>query len=353
VGERSPAEMRLSVIGYDPIGAWTKAAVSAEELLAYRNPAGVNWINVNGLKDSASIVRIAEAYKIHPLTVEDILNTEHRPKVELFDEYLFFTLKSITLTEESGDAEGAASADQASGSGCSPRVKANFEQISIVLTADTVITFQEKSGDSFDPIRRRIQANVGRLRKEGPDYLAYGLVDSIVDSYFLGLDRIGTILEDFEDRAMDETGQAFIRDLQAIKSEVLKIRRAVWPLRESVAALMRLESPFISEELGPFLKDLHDNVIQAAESVEGYRDLIAGVLEVNLSAVSNRMNEVMKVLTIISTIFIPLTFIAGVYGMNFRTMPELNWPWGYPMVIAIMLVIAGAMIAFFKRKKWL
>ena len=340
IGGRSPTDMVLSMIGYDPIGSWTKSAVSVDELLTYRNPGGLSWINVNGLKDTQAISRIAEAYKVHPLTVEDILNTEHRPKVEEFDEYLFITLKAITW-RTSPDPE----ADR--------RGYPEYEQISIVLTRDTVITFQEQAGDSFDPIRRRIDANLGRICKMGSDYLAYGLVDSIVDGYFLVLDRIGTRLEDFEARATEESSQDFMRELQAVKQDIVHMRRAVWPLRESIAALLRLETPLISEELEPFLKDLHDNAVQAAESLESYREIVAGVLEVNLSSVSNRMNEVMKVLTIISTIFIPLTFIVGVYGMNFRHMPELEQSWGYPAIWGAMGLIALGMIVFFKKRKWM
>ncbi|HCM26122.1 MAG: magnesium and cobalt transport protein CorA [Treponema sp. GWB1_62_6] len=332
--------MVLSVIGYDPIGSWTKSAVTVDELLGYRNTGGVNWINVNGLKDAQAISRLAQAYGIHMLTVEDILNTEHRPKVEEFDDYIYFTLKAISWKEalqpEAGETGGV-----------------EYEQISVVLTGDTVITFQEEAGDSFDPIRRRIDANLGRIRKMGPDYLAYGIVDSIVDSYFLVLERLGTELELFETRAIEETGRAFMRELQAIKQEVLRMRRAIWPLRESIGALVRMETELISGELAPFLKDLHDNVVQAAETMESYRELTAGILEVNLSSVSNRMNEVMKVLTIISTIFIPLTFIVGVYGMNFRFMPELESRWGYPLAWGVMAVIAGAMVAFFKKRKWM
>lgn len=340
VGDRKPTEMRLSVIGYDPIGSWTRTAADMGELLGYRNPGGVNWININGLKEPEAIARLAEAYKIHSLTVEDILNTEHRPKVEEFDDYLFITLKAITW-EFSTTGDRYYPGEPA------------YEQISIILTADTVITFQESAGDSFDPIRRRIEANLGRIRKMGPDYLAYGLVDSIVDGYFLVLEQLGTVIEEFENRATEETGQRFMRALQHVKQEVLRMRRAVWPLRESVSAILRLDSPLVSEELSPFLKDLHDNIVQAAETVESYRDITAGIMEVNLSVISTRLNEVMKVLTIISTIFIPLTFIAGVYGMNFKYMPELEQPWGYPLVWGVMGSIAIGMLVFFKKRKWL
>ena len=345
VGGREPTKMRLSVIGYDPIGSWTKTAPSVDELLRYRNPGGVNWININGLKDGEAISRITAAYGIHPLTVEDILNTEHRPKIEEFEDYLFITLKAITWREAASPESDSPGGGETSGT--------EYEQISIIFTKDTVITFQEVPGDCFDPIRKRIEANLGRICKMGPDYLAYALVDSIVDSYFIVLEKLGTTLESYEMRAIDESGSAFMRELQSVKQEVVRIRRSVWPLRESVAAMLRLESELVSAELNPFLKDLHDNVVQAAETVENYRELIAGIVEVNLSAMSNRMNEVMKVLTIISTIFIPLTFIVGVYGMNFRFMPELESQLGYPVVLGSMGAIATGMVYFFKRKKWM
>jgi magnesium transporter len=324
--------MALSIIGYDPVGAWISTADTVDELLKHRNPAGISWININGLKDSAAITRLAEIYRIHPLTVEDILNTEHRPKLEDFEDYVFFTLKAV-YTQPQGELE--------------------FEQISLIFTENTVITFQEKPGDPFDRIRRRIMNNVGRIRRMGADYLAYALIDSAVDEYFHVLDVFGLGLEQFEERAVDENDQTFISDIQRGKQKLLEIRRIVWPLRESLSLLARLDSPLINDELDPFLRDLQGNAIQAAETVESYRELIAGVMEVNLSSVSNRMNKVMKVLTIISTIFIPLTFIVGVYGMNFAHMPELGIPYGYPLTWGVMILIALGMIFFFKRRRWI
>jgi magnesium transporter len=332
VGDRRPEEMALSIIGYDPAGAWSRSADTVDELLQYRSDSGITWINVNGFRESAAISRLAEVYKIHPLTIEDVLNTERRPKVEEFDDYLFITLKEISNPVDS------------------PFV---FDQISLVLTKNTVITFQETAGDSFDGIRRRILHNLGRVRKQGADYLAYSLLDSVVDRYFLVLDTLGTALEDFEGRAVDDKDKAFITDLQQTKQRLHHARRAIWPLRESLSLLIRTESAFIKDELSPFLKDLQDNVIQASETVESYREAISGIMEVHLSAASNRLNKVMKVLTIISTIFIPLTFIVGVYGMNFTHMPELASPYGYPIVWGIMILIALGMIAFFKKRNWL
>jgi magnesium transporter len=334
VGDRNPSEMALSIIGYDPVGAWVKTADTIEELLGYRNTGGITWINVNGLKDSGAIGELAQFYRIHPLTVEDILNTGHRPKVEEFGEYLFITLKAMQYKADNEN-------------------QYEYEQISLICTMDTIITFQEIPGDSFDGIRRRILNNMGRIRKQGADYLAYAIIDSVVDNYFLVLDALGTGLEQFEERATDESDNAFITDIQRAKQNLFRIRRAVWPLRESLSFLVRLDSPLINDELEPFLKDLQGNVVQAAETVENYRELLAGMMEVNLSSVSNRMNNVMKVLTIISTIFIPLTFIVGVYGMNFSYMPELGIRYGYFVIWGVMLLIAGGMVIFFKKRHWI
>ncbi|MDR1100700.1 MAG: magnesium/cobalt transporter CorA [Treponema sp.] len=322
--------MDLSIIGYDPAGAWQKKAETLDELLSYRNPAGITWINVECLDQPLLIHSLAERYHIHPLTVEDILDTEQRPKVEEFDDYLFITLKAVN-----------------------PSTGLVFEHISLALTTDTVITFQEKAGDCFDGIRKRILNNAGRVRRMGTDYLAYLLIDAMVDKYFTVLEGLGSGIEDFEDRVVDENDETLLRDIQKIKQDLLRVRRVIWPLRESLSILIHLDSPRIGDDLAPFLTDVYDHVIQAAETVESYRELIAGVMEINLSAVSNRMNKVMKVLTIISTIFIPLTFIAGVYGMNFRFMPELEIPWAYPLTLGIMALIALGMLIYFKRRHWI
>jgi magnesium transporter len=331
VGEKDPMETAFSVIGYDPDHGWLKSADTVDELLTFKNPGGITWINVNGLKDSAAIARLAEAYGIHPLTVEDILDTGQRPKMEEFDNYLFFILKDLHFREKNG---------------------LSLEQISLVLMENTVLTFQEVAGDPFSGLRRRILNNGGRVRKMKADYLAYGLVDAVVDAYFLVLDHMGDKIEEFEDRAVDEKDDSFMPDIQDVKQDLIRVRRVIWPLRESLSLLPRLGSPFIHEELGPFIKDLYDNVIQAAETVETYRELVTGVMEVNFSAVSNRLNQVMKVLAIISTLFIPLTIIVGVYGMNFAHMPELSYPYAYPITWGVMILIALGMLIFFKHRHW-
>ncbi|MDR2782452.1 MAG: magnesium/cobalt transporter CorA [Treponema sp.] len=355
--------MRFSIIEYNSAGAWQRNIETIEELLprtqsaaqsassydtqddsqnAARNASdtqevplcgsGVTWINVDGLEDAAAINKLAEIYRIHPLTVEDIRDAGQRPKVEDFERYLFITFKAVN---RSGGEEN------------------RLEQISIVLMEDTVITFQELPGDSFDPIRRRILGNAGKIRRSGADYLAYAIMDSIIDEYYLILDDLTGAIDEFEERALDETDESLMPDFQKVKQTLIRIKRVVSPLRESLMALMHLESPLINSELRPFLKDLHDNVMQAAETVENCRELLAGIMEINLATISTRMNKVMKVLTIISTIFIPLTFIAGVYGMNFRFMPELDWRYAYFVVWGVMAAIAIGMLIFFKRRKWL
>jgi magnesium transporter len=320
----------VNIIGYDPAGAWEHSAGSIEEILHYRNPAGITWIDMNRL-DTDLIHELAKTFRIHPLTVEDILDTEQRPKAEEFDDYLFITFKAIHQKDEGP----------------------SFEQISIVLKEDLVLTFQERPGDNFDGIRKRIRDNAGRIRRVGADYLAYALMDAVVDEYFFALDALGDEIETFEDRAAGDGDADFIPDIQKTKQKLFTLRKSIWPLRDSVSHIIHSDSSVVRDELEPFFKDLHDHVLQAAETVESYRELVAGVMEVNLSAVSNGMNRIMKVLTIISTIFIPLTFIVGVYGMNFDVMPELHFLYGYPVVMGIMLLVAAGMLIFFKRRRWI
>jgi magnesium transporter len=319
------------------VGAWKKTAATAEELLEYRNPAGITGINVYGVDQPGEIQALADFFHIHPLTVEDILDAGQRPKTEEFDEYLFITLKAVNPGGEDGqDGEELC-----------------FEHMSIVVAGDTVLTFQEKPGDYFEGIRKRILNNAGRIRRMGADFLAYTIIDAVVDEYFAVLDSLGAGMEEFEERAIDENDESFTRDIQKIKQDLLHVRRVVWPLRESISLLMRIDSSRINDALEPFFKDLLDHTVQAAETVETYRELIAGVMEINLSSISNRMNKVMKVLTIISTIFIPLTFVVGVYGMNFTHMPELEMRYAYPVTWAVMILIAAGMLIFFKRRRWM
>jgi magnesium transporter len=327
--------MELSIIGYDPVGAWMKTPETLDELLAYCNPGGNTWINLDGLGDGGEVTRLASHFGVHPLTVEDILDTDQRPKAEEFDNYIFITVKAINpkVVDDSGYHV--------------------IEQISMILMEDMLITFQEIPGDAFDGIRKRILNNAGRIRKMSVDYLAYLILDAIADSYLSVLEQLGGAIEDFEERAVDVNDASFMKDLQNVKRRLLRLRRVIWPFRESVALLMRMDSKFLPDEMTPFLKDVNDSVVQSVETIETYRELIAGLMDIRLSMNSNSMNNVMKVLTIISTIFIPLTFVVGVYGMNFHFMPELDFKWAYPICWGVMIVIAVVMLFIFRRRKWL
>jgi magnesium transporter len=327
--------MELSIIGYDPAGAWRREASSLDELLEYRNSGGLTWINIKGLKEAESVKSLVDAFAIHPLTLEDILDTEQRPKAEEFDAYLFITFKSLAQADEPGEA----------GRG--------LEQISLILTADTVITFQQSNDRLFDSIGERIINNTGRIRRTGLAYLVYAVMNAVLDRYFSELDRMGAAVELLEDRALDENEHTLLADVQREKQALLHLRRVIRPLREGLTLIARLDSDLIGEPLAPFFKDLLDSVTQVFDTVELLRELLVGVMEVHLASMSNRMNKIMKVLTIIATIFIPLTFIAGVYGMNFSNMPELAYPYAYPLVWAVMILIAAGMLAFFKRRHWL
>jgi len=293
----------------------------------------VTWINVDGIHQVEILERLGEYFGLHPLVVEDILNTDQRPKVEDFGDYIFIVLKMFYYDD---------SADEIV-----------TEQISLTLGPTLVISFQEREGDVFNPIRERIRSEKGRIRKMGADYLAYVLVDSIVDSYFIILEKLGEKIEDLEEELVTDPRPETLQTIHNLKREMIFLRKSVWPLREVVSGLERGESPLIQESTGIYLRDVYDHTIQVIDTVETIRDMLSGMLDIYLSSVSNRMNEVMKVLTIIATIFIPLTLIAGIYGMNFRYMPELEWPWAYPMLWLIMLAIGVLMLIYFRRKRWL
>jgi magnesium transporter len=282
-------------------------------------------------RDETLIKALTQDYHIHPLTVEDIMNEDQRPKVEQFDDYLFFIFKSIRM---------------------GPDDEIIIEQMSAILQGNTVLSFQQFPGDSFDGIRQRILNNTGRVRRVGSDYLVYLLIDAVVDAYFGVLDKIGAVVEEFEDRAVDKQDKDFMSDVQEAKRSLRRLRKAIGPLRESVAFLVKTDNDDLSDDLRPFFKDLQENVIQALDSIDAYREMINNALQLSYSAGSAQLNNVMKLLTIISTVFIPLTFIVGVYGMNFVHMPELAYRYAYPLCWLVMLLIAGVMLGFFKRRKW-
>jgi magnesium transporter len=297
----------------------------------------VTWVNVDGLGDMDTVQRIATKFGVHRLALEDVVSSHQRPKVEEYEEHTFVVIRMPRPTAERFDTE----------------------QLSIFLGDGYVLTFQESEGDCFDPVRDRLRTRRGRLRITGGDYLTYALIDAVIDSYFPVLEGTGEAVETLEDELTEHADPALIGRIHALKRDLLALRRVVWPQRELVNALIRDRSPRISDSTAIYLRDCYDHAITLLDVVETYRDIASGLHDLYLSSVSTRLNEIMKVLTIISTIFIPLGFIASLYGMNFDTqasplnMPELHWRWGYPFALGLMLAIAGGLVVYFWRKGWI
>jgi magnesium transporter len=333
IGEKKVEKTRITVMDYDERTFQEKEVAVVEECFEFKETSTVTWINVEGLHDVEIIEKLGNRFGLHPLIQEDILNTAERPKMEDYEDHIFLLLKVFVLGNRNHDEK--------------------IQQVSLVLGSNFVISFQEKESGVFDPVRDRIRKDKGRLRKLGPDYLAYALIDSIVDGYFGFLERLSEEIEFLEDELITDPKREILQKIHSLKREMIFIRKSVWPLREVVNGLERLETPLIKETTDVFLRDVYDHTIQVIDSVETLRDVLSGMLETYLSSVSNRMNEVMKVLTIIATIFIPLTFIAGIYGMNFKFMPELEWRGGYFVIIGVMVAVAVVMLIFFRKKKWL
>ncbi|MFO7446594.1 MAG: magnesium/cobalt transporter CorA [Ignavibacteriaceae bacterium] len=336
-GKQKIDRAKIIVFDYDVNSFSEKEVQSPEELTFFKDSNKVSWLNVTGLHDLKIMERIGDVFNLHPLVMEDILNVEHSPKVENYDEYLFLIAKMIDLNS----------------------VQAlNIEQVSFVLGKNYLITFQEDDEDVFNFIRERIRQNIGRVRKFGADYLMYRLLDSIVDNYFTILDNFDDRIERLEDKLIETPEKTSISSIHILRKEVSKLRRAVFPLRDTIYALEKERDVFIKKNTYFFLRDLSDHLKHFIDSVEGYRETMNGIMDVYLSNASHKMNEVIKLLTIISSIFIPLTFIVGIYGMNFKTeiswwnMPELSWQYGYPAIMIFMLLLAGGLIYIFKRKKW-
>jgi len=293
----------------------------------------VVWYTIDGVHNVDILKTLGENFGLHPLVVEDIGNTTQRPKLEGFDGYYFLASKMITYDSRAS--------------------KLNSEHVSIVFGQGFLLLFLQDPEDLFAPIRNRLEAGRGRIRGNGSDYLAYALVDAIVDYYFVVLEEIGERVERLEDEVVNNPTTHTLKTIHDVKRELIALRRSIWPMREVVNAMIRDESPLISKDVKIFLRDLYDHTVHVIDSVETMRDIITGTLDVYLSSVSNRLNQVMKVLTVMSSIFIPLTFIVGVYGMNFHYMPELAWPWGYPAVWLLMIALTGVLLVLFKRKKWM
>jgi magnesium transporter len=339
VGKRKLGAVKISRIDYTEDWLTERSALSAADALVTKRRPKVRWINVDGLQQVDVLEKLGSYFKIHPLVLEDILHTGQRPKMENYDSTLFLVVRMLRYNERERIVED--------------------EQVSIVLGSNFVLSFQEGiEGDVFDPIRERIRRKKGLIRSQGADYLAYSLLDGVIDQYFAIVERLGERVEDLEHELLENPTRATLQEMYRLKRELLLVRKSVWPLREVVHQLDRGDCPLFGKSIRLYLRDLHDHALSVLDALENERELLSGMIDIYLSSVSYRLNEVMKVLTIIATIFIPLTFIVGVYGMNFDmstspwNMPELRWYWGYPAILAVMTMMGIGMLVYFKRKKW-
>lgn len=339
VGDRKVDKVKIDIIDYDETSHRASEAKDVQDCLPYKDSSTVTWIDVCGLHDVDMISTLGKHFGFHDLVLEDVANTGQRPKMDDMDQYVFIVLKMLYYDSESGHLAS--------------------EQVSIIFGSTYLISFRERDGGILDSVRRRIEKTVPRVRFLGTDYLAYALMDAVVDNYFVVLESLGEKIEVLEEDLVDNPKQEDIEAIHEMKRELLGIRKRIWPLREVVSGLERIESPLLHDYTQPYVRDLYEHVIQVSDTVETFRDMVSGLLDIYLSSVSNRMNQVMKVLTIIATIFIPLSFIAGIYGMNFDTsvspfnMPELGLKYGYILFWVAVVFVGGGLVVFFKRQKWL
>ena len=332
IGEKVVDSPEITIVNYTDEGCATTCVESVEDCADFREKPGVTWFNVYGVNQPETIEKMGRIFSLHPLLMEDIMNTDQRPKMEAYDDYLFVVLKTLYYNENEKEIV--------------------TDQISFVLGKNYVVSFQERRRGLFDPVRSRLGNGKGRIRKITADFLLYSLIDVIIDNYFVVLEKLGEIVDQLEVRLVASPRTEALQAIQRLKREMIFLKRSVWPLREVIGGMERGESPLIQDSTYLYLRDIYDHTVQAIDIIETYRDTLSGMLDIYLSSVSNRLNEVMKVLTIIATIFIPLTFIVGVYGMNFEFMPELKWRWGYPFVLILMLSVSLFMVHYFKKKKW-
>ncbi|MCP9887335.1 magnesium/cobalt transporter CorA [Cyanobium sp. ATX 6A2] len=333
VGERKQDQASLHLIHFDHERLHEVEGASLADCQERLRAHGVTWVNVNGVHDVGLIDTLGDLFGLHPMTREDIADTSQRPKWEEFPSYGFMALKMLGVNETTREVE--------------------IEHVSLILGSNWVLTFLEDDGDVFTSVRSRIRSGNGRVRKQGADYLAFSLIDAVIDHYFLAVEWTGDEIELFDDHVLNNPNHLRIEEIHHFKRALLVLRRAVWPMREVMGAVMTSEGGLIRRETHVFWRNLHDHAVQVIDLVETCRDTLASLQDTYLSSLSNRMNEVMKTLTIISTIFIPLTFIAGVYGMNFQHMPELSWRLGYRAVLALMVALAVALMLMFRRRGWL
>jgi magnesium transporter len=326
-------DAKITLFDFDEQHCVEKNITKIEECLPFANASSVTWINVDSVQTPGVLEAFGKTLGFHPLMLEDVLNTEQRPKYEDYGDYVFVVVKML-------DLEG-------------PERQMTIEQLSLVVGANYVISFQERPGDVFNPVRERIRKGVGRIRKMRPDYTAYAIIDSVVDRYFDVIDHIGNKIEKLENELVSNPKPNTLREIHALRRELIFVRKSVWPLREVIASLQRTDSDLIHDNTGLYLRDLYDHVIRITDSIDTYRDMLSGMQDVYLSSISNRTNEVMKVLTLFSSIFLPLTFITGLFGMNFHNFPELDWQYGFQGTLVLLLLLGVSMLVFFKFKKWI
>lgn len=333
VGERRTARPDIALFEYDAASLKETRFASIADSREHARGPGTLWLNVHGLHEPEVMAEIGHRFHLHPLVLEDILNTDQRPKVDEYGDYLFIVARFFEY-------------DPATGS-------VGSDQVSIVLGADFVLTFQERPTGTFDPLRERLRGDKGQIRKLGADYLAYSLLDTIVDRYFTVLEQLTERTEALEDQLLEKATPALLKEIHEIKRETLVMRRAVWPLREVINSLTRADQRFFKAETQPYLRDIYDHTVHVIESLEGIRDLIAGMLDIYLSSISNRVNLEVRILTVITTLFMPAALIAGIFGMNFQTMPLIADSGGFLVALGMMAAIALAMVTVFWRRRWL
>ena len=332
-GTKEHSNLFIESFDYNTDSFVEKELKTVEEAFQFKASNTVTWINLNGLNQIAEIEKLGAHYNLHPLVLEDIVSTNQRPKIDEYEDYIFIVLKMMYYD-----------ADE----------KIVSEQVSFILGENYVLSLQEAEGDVFDALRERIRQAKGRIRSLGSDYLLYALIDSVVDHYYAIIETMGNKIEDLEDNLFEGlTKDEISSEIQGLKREVLKVRRAIFPLREIINRIDKSDSKLINEKTLHYFGDVYDHIIQVSDTIDIYREMIWGLMDMYMTTISNRMNEVMKVLTIIATIFIPLTFIAGIYGMNFDNIPELHYKYSYQILWIVMIVIFLGMLYYFKRKKWL
>ena len=334
IGSRKAKTAKITVLDYNLEECNTIVCQSVEEAFSYRDKDSVSWINVDGLHNVDILSALGENFGLHPLLIEDVLNTKHRPKYEDFEDYIFVTLKMIGINKDNSTIVS--------------------EQVSIALGYNWVISFQEREGDILSPLRQRIHSNKGPIRKRGADFLFYRIIDCIVDNYYFVSEFYGGLTEALEEKVLDLPNEESLKEIQNLKKQIMAFKKSVAPLREAMSRLNKDDNnELIKDETYRYLNDVYDHVIQINDSIETLREVVSGIMDLYLTGVSNKMNQVMQVLTIVATIFIPLTFIAGIYGMNFSNMPELQWEYGYISIWILMISIFILMLIYYRKKKWL